>query len=75
MAEKIIKDLRATGNDSLDALLNMMNQYKIKERQTLEEIEKLDKQILMKNDELSGLDEDLYQLKDYCATIKDKLVA
>ncbi len=25
MAEKIITDLRATGNDSLDALLSMMN--------------------------------------------------
>ena len=34
MAEKIIQDLRNTGNESLDALLNMLATYRIKQVQT-----------------------------------------
>ena len=30
MAEKIIHDLRNTGNESLDSLINMLNSYKQK---------------------------------------------
>ena len=31
MAEKIITDLRSSGNESLDALLQMLHNYKVKE--------------------------------------------
>lgn len=38
MAERIIKDLRDTGNDSLESLINMVKTYKEKQVQTKEEI-------------------------------------
>ena len=59
MAERIITDLRNTGNESLDSLINMLNGYKQKEVQTQEEIKKLKKLILVKEDEIVGLDEDI----------------
>ena len=34
MAEKIIQDLRNTGNESLDALITMLQQYQQKQQQT-----------------------------------------
>lgn len=34
MAEKIIQDLRNTGNESLDALINMVKNYQQKQIQT-----------------------------------------
>lgn len=59
MAERIITDLRNTGNESLDSLINMLNGYKQKQLQTYEEIKKLKKLILLKDDELVSLDEDI----------------
>lgn len=41
MAEKIIQDLRNTGNESLDSLINMLNSYQTKYNQVKAEIEKL----------------------------------
>lgn len=72
MAEKIIKDLRETGNESLDSLVTMLENFKKKQNQSQEEIKKLKKLILLKDDEIHGLDEDIFQLKEYCSTAKDK---
>ena len=83
MAEKIIKDLRNTGNESLDSLINMLNSYKQKQVQTAEEIQKLKKLILLKDDELVQLDDDILSLKvtiniidkivqEYVSTAKDR---
>lgn len=59
MAERIIEDLRSTGNESLDSLINMLNSYREKQVQTEEEIEKLKKLVVLKDDELGCLDEDI----------------
>ncbi len=62
MAEKIIQDLRNTGNESLDALINMVKNYQMKQVQTQQEIHKLRQLVLMKEDEITGLDEDIREL-------------
>jgi hypothetical protein len=52
MAEKIINDLRSSGNESLDSLLLMLHNYKVKEEQTYEEIERLRDLKIKKDDEI-----------------------
>lgn len=59
MAERIIQDLRNTGNESLDSLISMLEGYKHKQAQTQEEIQKIQRLILVKDDEILGLDEDI----------------
>lgn len=73
MAEKIIQDLRNTGNESLDALLNMLATYRIKQVQTQQEILKLKQLVEMKKDEIVGLDEDITELSSFVSTAKGKL--
>ena len=72
MAERIIQDLRNSGNESIDSLLLMLKGYKEKQIQVEEEIRKLKQIIVLKEQEVSGLDEDIIELKDYCATAKDR---
>lgn len=62
MAEKIIQDLRNTGNESLDSLINMLQQYQQQQLQTKQEIEKLKQLVALKDDEIVGLDEDITEL-------------
>ena len=62
MAEKIIQDLRNTGNESLDSLINMLNSYQTKYNQVKAEIEKLKQLIMLKDDEILQLDEDIAEL-------------
>ncbi len=62
MAEKIIQDLRNTGNESLDALINMVKGYQQKQIQTQNELSKLQQLVLLKDDEILGLDEDIMEL-------------
>ena len=59
MAEKIIQDLRNTGSESLDSLIAMLHGYQLKQQQLQEEIKKLTQLVVLKNDEISGLDEDI----------------
>lgn len=63
MAEKIIQDLKNTGNESLDAILNMMKNYKQKEDAIGEEIEKLKHMIVEKDAEIVSLDQDIVHLR------------
>jgi len=72
MAEKIIKDLRESGNESIDALLQMLEGYKNKEEQSLEEIKNLKQLILVKDDEIRSLDEEILELADLKNTAKDQ---
>lgn len=73
MAEKIIADLRSSGNESLDSLLLMLHNYKVKEEQTHEEILRLRQLVLVKDDEIQGLDTDIDELTDYISTAKENL--
>eukprot|EP00347_Sterkiella_histriomuscorum_P023494 403334433 len=73
MAEKIIQDLRNTGNESLDSLINMLESYQQKQLQTQQEIQKLKQLVLLKDDEILQLDEDIGELSCFVSTAKDKL--
>lgn len=63
MAEKIIEDLRNTGNESLDALINMLKGFQEKQLQVADEIRKLKQLVVLKDDEISNLDEDIVELR------------
>ena len=73
MAENIIADLRRAGSDNIDSLMNLMTTYKNKQLQTEKEIKKLNQLIVLKDDELVGLDQDIHELQIYLGTAKDKL--
>lgn len=59
IAETIIQDLRNSGSESLESLVNMLNTLKAKNIQTTIEIAKLKKLILLKEDENNDLTNDL----------------
>jgi hypothetical protein len=73
MAENIINDLRQAGSDNIDSLVHLLESYKLKQVQTEQEIKKLGQLIVLKDNEIVGLDEDICELKGYLATAKDKL--
>ncbi|CDW87931.1 UNKNOWN [Stylonychia lemnae] len=73
MAEKIIQDLKSTGNESLDSLLHMLNGYQAKYNQVKHEIEKLKQLVMLKDDEILQLDEDIGDLSSFVSTAKAKL--
>lgn len=41
MSEKVVSDLRQTGNESVDSLFGMLKRYKRQARNAQEEIDKL----------------------------------
>jgi len=59
MSEKIVKDLMSSGNDSVDSLLGMMKKYKRVQKNAEDEIEKLRKLDLVKENELVALNQEL----------------
>ncbi len=73
MAESIIADLKKAGSDNIDSLMNLLQGYKIKEQETAREIKKMKQLIVLKDDELVGLDQDINQLTHYLGTAKGKL--
>lgn len=73
MAENIIKDLKQVGSDNIDSLMNLLESYKLKQHETSKEIRKLKQLIILKDNEIVGLDEDIHELQSYLGTAKDKL--
>ena len=59
MSEKIVKDLMSSGNDSVDSLLGMLKKYKRAQKNAQDEIEKLTKLDLVKENELVSLNQEL----------------
>ena len=55
LSEKIVSDLQSTGNESVDSLLGMLKKYKRAQRNATEEIDKLQKLILVKDSEITNL--------------------
>ena len=64
MSERVVQDLRQTGNESVDNLFGMLKRYKRQARNTQEEIDKLNQLIIIKDNEITGLNEELTCLKD-----------
>ena len=59
MAENIIKDLKKAGSDNMGSLIDMMKQYKTKEQNSADEINKLNQLTTIKDDEIVNLDVEL----------------
>lgn len=55
-AEQIIADLKKAGSDNMGDLITMMKNFKTREKNTMEEIEKLKQLLAIKNNEISNLD-------------------
>ena len=64
MSERVVQDLRQTGNDSVDSLFSMLKRYKRQARNTQEEIDKLNQLMIMKDNEIIGLNQELTALND-----------
>ena len=64
MSERVVADLRQTGNESVDSLFAMLKRYKRQQRNTQEEIDKLNQLIIIKDNEITGLNEELHALND-----------
>jgi peptidoglycan hydrolase CwlO-like protein len=62
MAENIINDLKQAGSDNIDSLMHLLESYKLKQQQTQKEIKKLSQLIVLKDNEITGLDEDIRDL-------------
>lgn len=65
LAEKIVEDLKNTGNESVDSLMGMLKKYKRQQKYTVEEIDKLKKLSLIKDAEIVNITEELNSLLDY----------
>ena len=65
MSEKVVQDLRQTGNESVDSLFAMLKRYKRQARNAQEEIDKLNQLIILKDNEITGLNQELHALNDY----------
>ena len=59
MSEKIVKDLMSSGNDSVDSLLGMLKKYKRAQKNAEEEIDKLKKLDIVKENEIVTLNQEL----------------
>ena len=56
MSEQILADLRKAGSDNMGNLIEMMKQFKEKETNTSDEIQKLSQLSIIKDDEIATLD-------------------
>ena len=64
-AEQIISDLKKAGTDSMGNLIGMMNQFKERELNTIDEIQKLKQLTLIQDDEITNLDIEVRGLSDF----------
>ena len=55
MSERVVQDLRQPGNESVDSLFSMLKRYKRQARNTQEEIDKLNQLMIIKDNEITGL--------------------
>ena len=65
MAEQIIQDLKKSGSTNMTSLIGMLKGFKEKEENTREEIQKLTRLSLIKDDEIANLDIELRGLTDF----------
>jgi len=70
MAEQIIEDLKKAGSDNMGNLIGMMKQFKEKEANTREEVDKLTQLTAIKDDELNNLDIELRSLNDFMNSVR-----
>lgn len=71
MAEQIIDDLKKAGSDDMGSLIDMMKQYREKEANSREEIQKLGQLTIIKDDEIANLDIEIKSLTDFLSKVRD----
>ena len=70
MAENIIKDLKKAGSESMGSLIDMMKNFKTKEENSRDEIQKLNQLTTIKDDEIVNLDVELQSLNDFLNSVR-----
>lgn len=70
MSERVVQDLRQTGNDSVDSLFGMLKRYKRQARHEQDEIDSLNKLIIQKDSEITSLNEEIHALTDFRANME-----
>lgn len=70
MAEQIIDDLKKAGSDNMGSLIGMMKQFREKEANSKEEIEKLSQLTIIKDDEMANLEIELRSLNDFMNSVR-----
>ena len=69
MSEQILADLKKAGSDNMGNLIEMMKQFKEREANSIEEIEKLNQLTIIKDDELTNLDIEIKSLNDFLINV------
>lgn len=64
-AESIIIDLKKAGSDNMGDLITMMKNFKTREKNTMEEIKKLNELLAIKNNEISNCDVEIRSYTDF----------
>ena len=64
-AEGIINDLKKAGSDNMGDLISMMKNFKTREKNTMEEIEKLRQLLEIKNNEINNCDVEIQSFNDF----------
>ena len=72
MSEQVVRDLRSTGNESVNSLFSMLKRYKRQARNTQEEIDKLNQLMIVKDNEITGLNQELSALNDMRQNMDEK---
>jgi len=61
--------LKKAGSDNMGNLIEMMKQFKEREANSIEEIEKLNQLTIIKDDELTNLDIEIKSLNDFLINV------
>ena len=69
MSEQILADLKKAGSDNMGSLIEMMKQFKEKEANTVEEIQKLSQLSIIKDDEIANIDIEIKSLNDFLVNV------
>ena len=71
MSEQIVKDLKQAGTEDMGSLIGMMKQFRENELNTRDEIDKLGKLTLLKDNEVAELDVEIRSLNDFLDKMRD----
>ena len=69
MSEQILADLKKAGSDNMGSLIEMMKQFKEKEANSVEEIQKLSQLSIIKDDEIANIDIEIKSLNDFLVNV------
>lgn len=71
MSEQIVRDLKEAGTEDMGSLIGMMKSFRENELNTRDEIDKLGKLTLLKDNEVAELDVEIRSLNDFLDKMRD----